>query len=225
MSRNCADRFLITFLRDPVERVISTYHFLRSDSLVAKYSQRAISAARSMTLSEFLRCEDPGVRMMTENFQAKALAFDIRPEYQSAIGDLYSEAASNLSTFDFVGIVEYFDESMIALSRAIGREVPIKNLNVTAARSSAKPIDTADLELIRQLNSVDVALYSAAKAGFEETVLPMFRKWAHLPTMSCWRPTGRRRSSEGFEDLCIAGSMATAEACGVAEWMQPMPAT
>jgi len=170
-----ADRFLMTFLRDPVERVISNYHFLRSGSPISGYSQRAIGAAKALTLSEFLRCDEPGVRMVTENFQAKALAFDIRPEHQHAIGDLYREAARNLSTFDFVGIVEYFPESILALSDAIGREVPIKRLNATAERSSASAIAPDDLDLIRRQNAVDIALYTAARTRFEQTILPMLR--------------------------------------------------
>jgi hypothetical protein len=140
------DRYLMTFLRDPVERVISNYHFLRSGSPVSGYSQRAIGAAKALTLSEFLRCDEPGVRMVTENFQAKALAFDIRPEHQHTIVDLHRQAAHNLATFDFVGIVEYFSESILALSDAIGREVPLKRMNATSERSSAATVSSDDLD-------------------------------------------------------------------------------
>jgi sulfotransferase famil protein len=65
------DRFLMAFLRDPVERVISNYHFLRSGSPVSHFSKGAIDAAGVLTLREFLLCNDPAVRMITENFQAK----------------------------------------------------------------------------------------------------------------------------------------------------------
>jgi hypothetical protein len=170
-----SDRFLMTFVRDPVERVISNYHFLRSGSPISGYSRRAISAAKVLTLSEFLRCDEPGVRMITENFQAKALAFDVRPEHRRAIGDLHREAARNLSTFDFVGVVEYFAESMFALSDLLGRELPIKNLNATEGRSSASAVAQADLDLIRRLNAVDIGLYTAARTRFEQTVLPTLR--------------------------------------------------
>jgi Sulfotransferase family len=189
-----ADRFLMTFLRDPVERVISNYHFLRSGSPISRYSQRAIGAAKALTLSEFLRCEEPGVRMVTENFEAKALAFDIRPEHQHAIGDLHREAARNLATFDFVGIVEYFPESMLALSDAIGREVPIKRLNATAERSAASAIAPDDLDLIRRLNAVDIALYTAAKARFEQTILPMLRSRGITASSAGTADRGRQRN-------------------------------
>lgn len=170
-----ADRFLMTFLRDPVERVLSNYHFLRSESPLSNYSAHAIGAAKALTLSEFLRCDDPGVRMVTENFQAKVLAFDVRPQRQAAISDLQAQAARNLATFDFVGIVEYFDESMMALSEMIGREVEIKSLNKTKTRVSAAPASSDDLDLIRRLNAIDIAVYAAAKANFECAILPAAR--------------------------------------------------
>jgi hypothetical protein len=153
-----SDRFLLTFLRDPVERVISNYHFLRSKSPVANYSKRAIEAAQAFTLKEFLLCEDPKVRMVTENFQAKALAYDIRPEYHGSIVDLQRQARRNLSSFDFVGVVEYFDHSVLALSNAIGTKLAINKVNVTAARSMAPVASAEEIELIRNLNQADIAI-------------------------------------------------------------------
>jgi hypothetical protein len=169
-----SDRFLLTFLRDPVERVISNYHFLRSGSPVSRYSARAIEIAKVLTLREFLVCDDPGVRMVTENFQAKALAYDIRPEYQIAISDLRRDAERNLSTFDFIGIVEHFRESMAALSQMLGTNLAINKLNTNVARSAAAA-SSAEIELIRRLNEVDIVLYAGAKARFEQTVLPAFK--------------------------------------------------
>jgi hypothetical protein len=165
------DRFLMTFLREPVERVISNYHFLRSRSPLSNYSEKTIEAARVLTLREFLLCDDPGVRMVTENFQAKWLAYDIRPEHQCRIFDLRGQAERNLSTFDFVGFVEYFDESIAALSQEIGVDIAMKRLNVTETRSAEAPTSSEDIELIRQLNTVDMALYAGAKKKFEEEAM------------------------------------------------------
>ena len=157
------DRFLMTFLREPVDRVISSYHFLRSGSPLSNYSERAIEAAKVLTLRDFLLSDDPGVRMVTENCQAKWLAYDIRPKHQSRIFDLRGQAERNLSTFDLVGIVEYFDQSIAALSQEIGVDVPVKRLNVTETRFIEAAPSSDDIELIRQLNSVDTALYASAK--------------------------------------------------------------
>lgn len=166
-----ADRFLFTFLRDPVDRVVSNYYFLRAGSPVSRYSAKALQAAKDMTLKEFCLCEDPGVRLVTENYQAKAIAFDVRPEYQGEIHDLAGQAEQNLRSFDFVGIVEYFSESVSALSEAIGLAIPIKRTNVTELRSREAPPSSEEVELIRRLNGVDIALYAKARELFECTVL------------------------------------------------------
>jgi hypothetical protein len=161
------DRFLLTFLRDPVERVVSNYHFLRTTSPVSDYSSGAIEAARSLTLGDFIRCDDPRVRMVTENFQAKALAHDFRPEYQAKIADLRGEAERNLARFDFVGVVEHYEASVATLSRALGLELMAKKLNVNNERSPGHEIAQADIELIKRLNAVDHALHARAMQWFE----------------------------------------------------------
>jgi len=163
-------RFMVTFLRDPVARVISNYRFLKTDSPVSDYSKVAIEAAKALSLRDFLLCEHPGVRMVTQNFQAKTLAHDFRPEYQSAITDLHRMAKENLSTFDFVGIVEYFDASVRALSDAIGVGLAIKKLNVSEAILTP-PASSDEIDLIRGLNKVDIALYLAAREKYETSVL------------------------------------------------------
>jgi hypothetical protein len=124
-----------------------------------------------MSLKEFLLCEDPRVRMVTENFQAKALAYDIRYEHQGAIADLRGEAKRHLTKFDFVGIVEYFEESVKALSRAIGMELAVKKLNVNGARSAGPSVSAEEIKIIQGLNAVDIAIYTKALAKFERLYL------------------------------------------------------
>lgn len=165
------DRFLFTFLRDPVDRVVSNYYFLRAGSPVSHYSARALQAARQMTLREFCLCEDPGVRLVTENHQAKALAYDVRPELQHTIDDLAAQANRNLAAFDFIGLVEYFSESVAALSEEIGLALPVKRSNVTELRARQPRPSAEDVALIRSLNAVDTALYAKARERFERTVL------------------------------------------------------
>ena len=80
VSKMRSARFLMTFLRDPIDRLISNYHFLRTRSPLSRYSEAALQAARSLSFKDFLLCDDRNVRMITTNFQTKALAHDIRPD-------------------------------------------------------------------------------------------------------------------------------------------------
>jgi hypothetical protein len=191
------DRFLITFLRDPIERVLSSYGFLRSVSPVSDYSRTAIDAAKALTLSEFIRCHDPAVRMVTENFQAKSLAYDVRPEYRDKITELYGEAARNLSNFDFVGIVEYFAESLAALSQEIGVLLPNKRLNITEARRSEPRASREDIEYIRRLNTVDLALYGRAVRRFRQTILRRVSEQAFEAAQPAVHAVAKRKSCAG----------------------------
>src|SRR6266436_9870442 len=131
----------MTFLRDPIDRLISNYHFLRTRSPLSRYSEAALQAARSLSFKDFLLCDDRNVRMITANFQTKALAHDIRPDVldETMTGALLENAERNLGTFDFIGICEYFDDSIHVLSEMLGVALSVKKLNVNPDRRFAAP--------------------------------------------------------------------------------------
>jgi galactose-3-O-sulfotransferase len=165
-------RFLMTFLRDPVDRVVSNYHFLRTNSPVSNYSEAALRAACSLALKDFLLCRDPNVRMVTENFQTKVLAFDFRPNHLEPPmrGALRENAERNLATFDFIGITEYFDDSLRVLSEMLGVELSVKKLNVNPDRPGSPP-SAEELDIARSLNRLDLGLYDKARSTFERLYL------------------------------------------------------
>jgi Galactose-3-O-sulfotransferase len=165
-------KLLMTFLRDPIDRVVSNYHFLRTDSPLSGYSRVALQAAQCLSFKEFLLCDDPNVRMVTENFQTKALAYDFRPDHldSTMTSALLESAERNLRTFDFVGISEYFDESTDVLSGMLGVELPAKKLNVNPDRPVAAP-PAEELEIARSLNRLDTQLYDDARSRFERLYL------------------------------------------------------
>ena len=160
-----SSRFLFTFVRDAVDRVVSNYYFLREDSPSSPHSDAAINAARRLSLKEFLLVEDPQIRMITSNFQANAIARDIRPELKTG-ENLLAEARANLQKFDFVGVADRLPQSMAALSKKLGlaRALPTKTMNVTSARKSAPPPTPEEVEIIVSLNAADIALYADAVA-------------------------------------------------------------
>jgi hypothetical protein len=163
---------LTTFLRDPVDRVVSNYYFLRTKSPVSEDSETALRAARSLSLKDFLLCEDPNVRMVSENFQTKALAFDIRPDHlePSMSNALLKNASRNLATFDFIGITEYFGDSVRVLSEMLGVELSVKKLNVNPERPGS-PATAEELDIARSLNRLDLELYDKARSSFERRYL------------------------------------------------------
>jgi hypothetical protein len=138
-------RQLITWLRHPVERVVSNYHhFLRSpdwrdDCCRALYEQK-------LDLRKFAELE------WMRNESARYLA------------------GKPLSDFAFVGVAERFTESLQALSTRFGwpprLSAPRDNVN-PARFASHYPLSREDYQHILALNQADLAYYEEAVARLD----------------------------------------------------------
>jgi hypothetical protein len=163
------DRYLTTFLRDPIERVVSTYHFLKAWSgHDDNTSSEALRGAKSLSLRDFLLNEDPAIRMFTSNHQTNVIAQDYRPGFVSG-PDALGIARANLDRFWFVGFVEEFNKSVLLLSDKLGLRDPIppKRLNVTRERVDYGRPQPEEIEIITDLNQLDIELYRVARLDFE----------------------------------------------------------
>lgn len=134
------ERRLITWVRDPVERVVSNYHhFLRSPDLRDTCCRRLIE--EKLTLRQFAELD------WMRNLMTRYLAG--RP----------------LETFAFVGVAERFDESMALFATQFRCEIPgsLPRVNVNPGRSSPSyELSAADRAYLRSLNERDAALYDHA---------------------------------------------------------------
>ena len=162
------DTFYMTFLREPVDRVVSHYHRhiarrdprragqpSKSGRVIAESLEQALVDMELPQLSNLqtrFLCDDPG---REGPLPATALA----------------EAKRNLSTFGFVGIQEHFEESMARLQRALAlEEIPsdaYESRHVSADRPTVDEIAEGDRELIAERNQLDAELYAFATRLFE----------------------------------------------------------
>ncbi len=126
---------LITWLREPVERVLSNYYF---------FIQRAGSGERphayhrrDETLMDYVRQDSSRNRMSR-----------------------FLEGAA-LKDFFFVGIMEHFDEDLRQLAERMGwGRVEPAHVNINKEfRAQFPPVGEEVKETIRQLNEKDVVLY------------------------------------------------------------------
>ena len=166
-----AHRFLgrpstyVTVLRDPVDRVISHYYFVRG------YPTHYLhETARRMSLSEYvISCDlaEPN------NDQTRLLC----GEYQGSVPDrctheMLPVAKKNLREHcAVVGLTEDFDRSLIVMKRVLGWSTPFYvRQNVSPQRLRRNDLSDETLRVIRAYNQLDLELYRHAEALLQEQV-------------------------------------------------------
>jgi hypothetical protein len=130
----------ITWLRNPVERVISNYYYLEKrlkEELDEEGKNLNILSKMQRSLLEYARDD------INRNRQHKFLE------------------GMPLEDFEFVGILEHYAEDLAELGRRLGwKEVEATTVNVTSGK---KPIVSEETrEEIARLNGDDMALYQHA---------------------------------------------------------------
>lgn len=151
----------LTMLRDPVDRVVSHYHFVRHQP-----SHYLYEAASRMSLAEYVQfCN----RQEPNNDQVRLLAGNVnRPNFGTCTDDMLAAAKKNLaSRFSVVGLTEEFDASVLLMKRTFGWRNPFYGSeNIGAVRSRKKNIPPETLRLIKAYNTLDFELYRYARELF-----------------------------------------------------------
>ncbi len=176
----------ITFLRDPVKRVISQYH----------QHQRMVRANEldddQLTFEQFLELKPAVLNNHQTRFVSGVKSNSLSPE------ECYQKARSNIDEyFSLVGIVERFDESLLLLSKefCLPRVTYVRR-NTTARKELLSDIDPSIIDMIQQANHYDTLLYQYAVALLDEKIglygaefgydLRRFRRRQLLDTTRLW---------------------------------------
>lgn len=141
-----------TMLREPVDRVLSYYYFIKEKSSSGKSKN-----ANKMDIEDFM-----------EEYDTKLCNYQTR---RIAGGKLDLELAKKhlLEEFSFVGLTERFKESLYLMKR----EYHFPNLeyntrNITKKRSSKDELPEKTINFIKQKNELDIELYQFAKELFKK---------------------------------------------------------
>jgi hypothetical protein len=158
----------MTALREPIDRVVSTYYYWRHSAEVSP-ELPWLYMAHTMSLDEFVRSGHYLVLQGIQDVQTWQLADDLRWRYHSVPArDALAAAKENLDKFEFVGIHEEFDRSIECMCEYLGVAVPrsMPRVNVTKKRAAVSELSPATIDAIRELNSADSELYKYALKRF-----------------------------------------------------------
>jgi Sulfotransferase family len=161
------DTRYMTFLREPVDRVLSHYYrHVRRDPRHAGRAPKRGAQPKADSLEQAL------VEMRVpqlNNFATRFLSAD--PDAVRLSAGALEEAKANLRGFAFVGIQERFEESIVLLQRLLGLgSVPYVDRHVSSDRPAVEEIPDEQRALILECNRLDAELYSFAVGLFDEAV-------------------------------------------------------
>lgn len=154
----------MSFLREPVARICSLYHYSKSNP-TAYYHQQA----RNQSLEEFALQTK---LMELDNGQVRFLAGDTKDFFinRTPIGQcndgLLNTAKQNVDAhFSFIGITEQFNQSVLLLQKIMRWDNCLYlRRNTNAASQSSKSIISEELrQQIAEKNWLDIQLYSHLK--------------------------------------------------------------
>jgi len=151
----------ITVLREPVDRVISAFYFMRTYKLHPLYWKLK---SENWSLEDFVR------RVPRDNVQCKIIA---RAEYgKPCTAEICERAKENLVRyFSVVGLFEHFEESLALMKLRFGWKLQrYSSFNVTRSRPRKADIPQWILDLIAGRNSLDISLYECASNLFQTAV-------------------------------------------------------
>lgn len=155
----------ITLLRDPVDRIVSHYHFVRSTP--GHYLHRAV-IDRKLGLEDYV---SQGLSTELDNGQTRLLAGasdEVRYPFGGCTEELFEKAAANLERrFAVVGIQERYDETLVLFERLLGWRTEIEKMNVTSRRPALAAIPDRDREVIEEHNKLDRRLYDLGQKVFD----------------------------------------------------------
>lgn len=170
----------LVFLRHPIDRVASIYHYLRR--LPDKEARPASAFAKSHNMADFVRWRlEEAHGAVIRNFQTIFLSGDTRDVRLSIASSEHLVAArSQLAALPFFGLVEAFDLSVSRMSDflvpifgPINTQHCVLNANHLRPDTLEERLEQIQIELgegvhseLLEANSYDLALYRDAESLF-----------------------------------------------------------
>ena len=153
-----------TMLREPVSRVISYYDYLRNSPQHPKYS-----IAKDLTLKQFVT--HPGIDEMPNGQAFRILGLlkkDMWKKTKKTEQQLIDQVNYQLEhRFTLFGLTELYDHFLLMAQRGLGwNDIFYQRMNSSKVKTDKSQIPQDVIDLIKQQNSIDIAMYDFAKELF-----------------------------------------------------------
>lgn len=162
------ERYSFTFLRDPIERVLSFYYFCKNRDANEFEMYRL---CQQLPLNEFLKMglEQSEVSSFIWNNQVWQLACGFgNPENRGLSSfkpkELLDLSVRHLDDYSYIGFAETFENDSDKIFEDLGVVLPKERItsNANPGRPTAKDLPRSTLDLLEQLTSLDQILYEKA---------------------------------------------------------------
>jgi len=158
-----------TLLRDPVDRILSHYYYVKRNSGHYLYDE---VTSKNMSLEDYV---SSGLTPELDNSQTKYLAGLETPylNFGDYSSDILTTAKQHIETnFILVGFTERFDETVLLLKRKLGWGEPYyTRVNVTENRPEKRQVSDSVLQAIEKYNDLDLQLYQYAQERFAQEIV------------------------------------------------------
>jgi hypothetical protein len=169
--RNGRKVFAFTFLRDPLDRLLSNFSFLKVIKRPA-HAEKHYPGIAAMTLEEYAASPHPKFRYGMDNFMVRQFAgsLDNYPDKTNR-ADMLERAKAHLSRLDFIGFTDRYDQDFRRLIVQAGLPQLGLTPRYNVTRQANVHRDSPDISstvrnLLLDRVRVDMELWDYARARF-----------------------------------------------------------
>jgi hypothetical protein len=170
--RNGRDVFAFTFLRDPLDRLLSNFSFLKVIKRPA-HAEKHFPGIAGMSLAQYAASPHPRFRYGMDNYLVRTFAgsLDEYPDVTSPASEMLERAKAHLASLDFVGFTDRYDQDFPTLIERAGLPqlgmTPRYNVTRQANVTKDSPdVDDMTRKLLLDRVRVDMELWDFARRHF-----------------------------------------------------------